>query len=177
MDSPPRRAAYSISEFGQLVSTALESQEHFKPALDFAFMEPRYSESRFSLDTLDSDPVDAFPESTARPDAPRKLFRSLRALVTGKRASEPPYRSPVVVARDIDPFTQSTHSSAFAPFGAPYHDGLEDFPPPSPTLFARSCTSLDSLEDLDRRASIRSASSAGATSSLSTTGSSSACTD
>ncbi|KAI5885112.1 uncharacterized protein SCHCODRAFT_02753796 [Schizophyllum commune H4-8] len=178
MDSPPRRApAFSIDEFGQLVSSALESQEHFKPTLDFAFMEPRYSESRFSLDTLDSDPTDVFASSNTRPEAPRKLFRSLRALVTGKRATEPPYRSPVVVSRDVDPFTQSTHSSAFVPYGVPYHDGLEDYPPPSPTLFARSCASPDSFEELDRRASVHSDSSACATSSLSTAGSSSACTD
>ncbi|KAL1712661.1 hypothetical protein EV715DRAFT_213262 [Schizophyllum commune] len=178
MDSPPRRApAFSIDEFGQLVSSALESQEHFKPTLDFAFMEPRYSESRFSLDTLDSDPTDVFASPNARPEAPRKLFRSLRALVTGKRATEQPYRSPVVVSRDVDPFTQSTHSSAFVPYGVPYHDGLEDYPPPSPTLFARSCASPDSFEELDRRASVHSDSSACATSSLSTAGSSSACTD
>ncbi|KAL1678750.1 hypothetical protein EV122DRAFT_290157 [Schizophyllum commune] len=178
MDSPPRRApAFSIDEFGQLVSSALESQEHFKPTLDFAFMEPRYSESRFSLDTLDSDPTDVFANSNTRPEAPRKLFRSLRALVTGKRATEQPYRSPVVVSRDVDPFTQSAHSSAFVPYGVPYHDGLEDYPPPSPTLFARSCASPDSFEELDRRASVHSDSSACATSSLSTAGSSSACTD
>lgn len=157
MDSLPRRAPFSISEFGQLVASALEWQEPFDPALDFAFMDGRFSESRFSLDTVESEPKQRFLNDGPAPR--HKLLRSLRALVTGKRAPDAPYRSPFIVDTNVDAFTQSTHSSAFVPYGMPYHDGLEHYPPPSPTLFARS--SLDSDDSDDHRASLRSGASPG----------------